>query len=222
MPRMDEDSSDVNTAIGRYVVDRVKEIKDFDIGIAHLQVQTPWLGLAISSSTQQVNALCPSSPFVSLAITNGALSLGQGFATDVFVCLQEDPAQSSPSSASPSSPPRRMPKVVELLVTLQGVRRSPEASLSRPASHVSGQPRAGDALSPVRSDALRAALEGHGLALEALLTSPDFHASSARRTCLTFINPRPNRVPNRVEPLEQSAARCAQQVHSTRCAQQVP
>ena len=67
-------------------------------------------------------------------------------------------------------------------------------------------------LSPLRTAALRDELAIHGLDLDELLQSPDFHASSARRTCWTFINPRPNRHPNRVETMQQSAKRCAQQV----------
>jgi hypothetical protein len=198
--------------IGSYISKQVREINDFDIGIAHLHVQTPGLGLRMSPLQSDVDSRVPSSQFVSTTISKGRLSLGQGFSSDVFVSDLQDPNPASSSLYEALGNESRVPRVVELLVTLQGVRRADTFQLARPASHVSGQPRPGDSLSPIRADALRVALRSHGLDLDALLSSPDYQASSARRTCHTFINPRSNRVPNRIEPLEQSAARCAQQV----------
>ena len=205
----------LNLGIGNHVADHVKEIRDFEIGIAYLQIQTPGLGFVLVPNNQKQgleeldaaksNSLASASQFMFVTITNGSLSIGAGCPTDAAVrCLASAPHDLA------GVQPRR--DAVELLVTLQGVRRTPAPLLARPASHTSGQPRPGDSLSPLRAAALREALRGHGVELDVLLSSPDFHASSARRTCLTFINPRPNRVPNKIEPLEQAAARCAQQV----------
>ena len=198
--------------IGGYVSEHVKEINDFDVGLAHFQVQTPGLGLSIIPTQMNGTSRYPVSQIVSATVSNGRLSLGDGFSSDAFVYPIQNSRTLNCSLQEAPEMDLRLPTVVELLVTLQGSLRRDARHLARPASHVSGQPRPGDSMSPLRADALRAALRIHGLDLDELLLSPDYQASSARRTCSTFINPRPNRVPNRVEPLEQSAARCAQQV----------
>ena len=203
---VDIDSSPIG--IGDALLFHVREIQEFGFAFATVQVHTPGLGLSIVSCCADLHMrrdLHSYSSVCNLEISDGNLIVGAGKGTDIFLLPMLDYLFPGP-----------LPKAIEILVSIKGYRRLTsniaDQRRGRPAAHSGAAPREGDELSEARAAALSLALSTHGMNLDDVLGAVAFEGSGARRACRTFINPRKNRVSNKVETIEQAAARCAQQV----------
>ena len=170
-----------------------KEVEQYRTGTANLHVQTQGHTLSLGKSSSRTTD-------ISLPLSRGEIIVGDGDAsTDLLLHCEGSGTQGAAE---------RSARVCEILVTLQGDRGLRGA---HPASHVVGEPRDGDDMSEDRAALLDVALKQQGEDARDVL-SPEFAGTAARRAYLSFVNPRPGKVSNSKETLEQAAARVAVQV----------